>query len=859
VPAAAGAGVSPKPNPPADLAALARWAAAHPDEARLHLRKAGAERSLVEFVKLMWPVLEPGRKLVTGWALEAVASHLEAVTAGRIRRLLINIPPGSMKPEWVGNLVATRRGRIPLGEVAVGDEVLTHRGRYRRVLAVHEQGVLPLLRVETFAGRVSRAAADHPYLTPRGWRRADELRRGDTLAAVRPDEDLSGDVTVEEARVLGYLVGDGSLTTATTVFTNSDPEVIADFERCCEAVGLRTSKSLYAGRTSWTVRVLGSRGWVESFGLTGKNSYDKFIPNRVLASSREVLSNFLGAYWASDGNVYVRDTRQRGSAYRSSCTTVSKRLADDVQHALLRLGIRSSVRRKVSKIRTRKQGDLYVSWTVSVVGSPDLWRIAALPGLCARKRLAADTAPDSIFERVLYEDEVESVELDGEGECRCLTVEEDASFTVGDVAVHNSLLCNVFWPAWEWGPRNLPHMRYMSSAYSEDLTIRDNGRCLRLVQSEVYQKLWGERVKLESFGKEKFGNSATGWRFASSVKGTGTGERGDRVILDDLLNAREVASEAALDICLQYFTEVIPSRTNDASSAIILIMQRLHDRDPAGHILEHGLAYDRLILPMRHEPDHPYPSKTSLGFVDPRTEPGELFWPERFPPAQVDELEKELSSWGGDYAISSQLQQRPVPRGGGMFKRDQILRVRAEEVPVGRVCRAWDLAASKDGRAAYTVGARMSRWKRDGRDHYTITDIVRGRWGPGEVRMRVREAADGDPRSTVHDLPQDPGQAGLSQKADFAELLAGYDVRISPETGSKEDRARPLAAQVELGNVSVVEAPWTDQLLAELGQFPAGTYKDQVDALSRAFARLVRMPTASSGAAAEVVQQDDPE
>src|SRR5690606_24613655 len=88
-------------------------------------------------------------------------------------------------------------------------------------------------------------------------------------------------------------------------------------------------------------------------------------------------------------------------------------------------------------------------------------------------------------------------------------------------------------------------------------------------------------------------------------------------------------------------------------------------------------------------------------------------------------------------------------------------------------------------------------------------------------------------------MPQDPGQAGKSQKWRLSELLMGYNYRITPETGDKETRAEPLAAQVGAERVHLVRGDWNSAYIEELRNFPAGSYKDQVDASSRAFAELV--------------------
>src|SRR5262249_34997198 len=144
-----------------------------------------------------------------------------------------------------------------------------------------------------------------------------------------------------------------------------------------------------------------------------------------------------------------------------------------------------------------------------------------------------------------------------------------------------SLTTNVFWPAWEWGPRDLAHMRYIGASYSHDLTIRDNLRCRRLIESYVYQRLWGGRFRLndDQNAKVRFANDRTGFKLATSVGGLGTGERGDRFIIDDPHNLVDGESEAKRDSTLAWFSEVVPTRLNDPeSSAIVIIMQRVHER-----------------------------------------------------------------------------------------------------------------------------------------------------------------------------------------------------------------------------------------------------------------------------------------
>lgn len=406
-----------------------------------------------------------------------------------------------------------------------------------------------------------------------------------------------------------------------------------------------------------------------------------------------------------------------------------------------------------------------------------------------------------------------------------------------------SLTTCVFWPAWQWGPRNRPDTRIVTASYAQELTIRDNRRCRNLIKSKEYQRNWGDRFRLvaDQDAKVKYENDKTGFRIATSVGGVGTGERGDWVIIDDPHNVKEAESTLKREGCLQWFTEVVPTRINDPEkSSIIVIMQRVHERDVSGLILSNELGYEHLMLPMEYEPGHPYRAKTCIGFEDWRKEEGELLWPERFTNRYLEEdLKPSLRAWGGTYAEAGQLQQRPSPRGGGMFQRDWWDYVDAPPKKTTVRVRAWDLAATTNA-GAYSAGLLMSR---DENGRIYIEDVIRGQWSPDKVNRTILATAKLDGVGVAIDLPQDPGQAGKSQKSAFVRLLEGYIMHCTPETGSKEQRAAILAAQVEGSNVSLVRGAWNAEFVAEAATFPMGQYKDQIDASSRAYAHLLRKKT----------------
>jgi predicted phage terminase large subunit-like protein len=231
-----------------------------------------------------------------------------------------------------------------------------------------------------------------------------------------------------------------------------------------------------------------------------------------------------------------------------------------------------------------------------------------------------------------------------------------------------SLILNVFWPSWEWGPRNMPHLRYVCAAHQAALAIRDSTKMRRLIQSDWYRRYWGDRVVLtgDQNAKVKFENTATGFREAIAA-GSITGARGDRVLIDDPHSVEGAASDAMRATTLEWFTEAVPTRLNNPDrSAIVVIMQRLHEEDVSGVILERkGFAgkWDAIVLPMRYESwraAHP----TKLGYTDARDTDGELLFEQRFPAHVVADLEAAL----GPFATAGQLQQSPTPRGGGIIK-----------------------------------------------------------------------------------------------------------------------------------------------------------------------------------------------
>ena len=238
-----------------------------------------------------------------------------------------------------------------------------------------------------------------------------------------------------------------------------------------------------------------------------------------------------------------------------------------------------------------------------------------------------------------------------------------------------SSLCSVAWPAWTWaqsrlGPCSGPHVQFLSASYAQTLSLRDSVKNRRLIESPFYKKYWGQRFSMTSDvnTKGRFENDKGGYRIATSVDGALTGEGAQIILIDDPHNATEVESDLVRVGTLQWWDEAMSTRLNDQhTGAYVVIMQRLHQEDLTGHIIRRELSdWTWLMLPMEHEVERHCTTMVNGAkfWEDPRTKEGELLCQDRFNAKALESLKKSLKEFG----TAGQLQQSPIPRGGGLIK-----------------------------------------------------------------------------------------------------------------------------------------------------------------------------------------------
>lgn len=394
-----------------------------------------------------------------------------------------------------------------------------------------------------------------------------------------------------------------------------------------------------------------------------------------------------------------------------------------------------------------------------------------------------------------------------------------------------SLLLSVMLPAWAW--TWMPESRWLSASYALKLAIRDTVKSRRIIQSPWYQSQWGHRFAMTSDQNEKsrYENDRTGHRIATSVDAAVTGEGGDYITVDDPHNVRDALSETKRDAAIDWWDQSMSTRLNDQKTGrIVIVMQRVHELDLSGHVLAEG-GWTHLMLPAEFEPERK--TFTAIGWGDPRTEPGELLWPEHIGRAEVDRLKRAL----GSYGAAGQLQQRPAPAEGGIFKRHWWRFYEALPYAVDEVIQSWDLAFKGTDDSAYVVG---QVWARDGANAYLL-DQTREKLDFVGTVAAIRNLTAKWPMAAAK-LVEDKAN-GPAVISSLHASVAGL-IPVEPD-GSKEARAHAVSPLVEAGNVwlpTSAAAPWVDDFINECASFPNAAYADQVDAMTQALSRFALRP-----------------
>lgn len=384
-----------------------------------------------------------------------------------------------------------------------------------------------------------------------------------------------------------------------------------------------------------------------------------------------------------------------------------------------------------------------------------------------------------------------------------------------------SIYSSIYFPVW-WFTQH-PASSIIMVSHTASLADHFGRQARNLVADQAVRL--GYDLALGNRASGRWQTSDRGEYFASGVHGPITGHRADLALIDDPIKTVSDVSNARLREGLwNWYRSELMTRLKPGGR-VVLVMTRWHEDDIAGRLQEREATQWRILrLPALAEADDP------LGRDDDTP-----LWPEW---ESESNLERKRTSVG-ERVWNAMFQQAPKPTNGGIIRTNCIDTL--DDPPAlnsGHTVRAWDLAATvADGSSDpdWTVGIKLQA---EPQGRYVVLDVVRVRGSPHEVTETIAATARRDGIAVPVGLPEDPGQAGKTQIAFLSNVLRGYRVKSSPETGAKTTRVMPVASQIEARNFCVVRATWNHTFLEELRDFPNSRKDDQVDALSRAFSML---------------------
>jgi predicted phage terminase large subunit-like protein len=412
-----------------------------------------------------------------------------------------------------------------------------------------------------------------------------------------------------------------------------------------------------------------------------------------------------------------------------------------------------------------------------------------------------------------------------------------------------SLLVSVLWQAWEWGPKGMRSMRYLSTSFNDVPVKRDVRKSRDLMLSEWYRGLWPDVIMTRT-GETSFANASTGTREGVAF-GSLTSQRGDRLLIDDPHSTETAESETERATTTRRFREGAVNRLNDqARSAIVVIMQRLHSEDVSGIIKKYGMEFVTLCLPMEFETASA--CSTVIGFSDPRTHEGELLDPVRFPRETVEKLKRDM----GSYAFSGQYQQRPAPRDGGYFQSEWLIPVDAMPPRDSlRIYGGSDYAVTSNG-GDYTVHAVLGL---DVDGNPWLLDLWRKQAASDEWVVALCDLVKKwKPMAWAEESGQIKSGVGPFLEREMRARKAYTAREQFPTKGDKAVRAQSFRGLIATCGLRIPAlVPWRSDFESELMNFPAGVHDDAVDACGLIGQLLDKMISGPSQIKPEVNARDD--
>ena len=383
---------------------------------------------------------------------------------------------------------------------------------------------------------------------------------------------------------------------------------------------------------------------------------------------------------------------------------------------------------------------------------------------------------------------------------------------------------SVAFPAWLLG--HTPSAQIICASYAQSLADKHSMDCRALLLSDWYQELFPTRLSPQRQALQEFVTTRKGFRLATSVGGVLTGRGADFLIVDDALKPDEALSEVQRTAVNDWYDHTLYSRLNSKQNGcIIVVMQRLHEDDLVGHLLQQHGSWKLLRLPAIADQDETHVIASMSGPRTVRRRVGEALHPAREPL----ELLEQLRQTQGEYNFAGQYQQAPAPLGGGLVKQSWFKTYTPAELPseFELIFQSWDCANKNTELADFSV---CTTWALKKNQLYLL-DVLRKRLDYPQLKRAARAQAE-----TFH-----PKNILIEDKAAGTQLIQEliYEgvhgiTRYVPKM-DKILRLHSVTATIENGLVFLpYKAEWLASYLHELTTFPKSKYDDQTDSTSQA-------------------------
>ena len=383
-----------------------------------------------------------------------------------------------------------------------------------------------------------------------------------------------------------------------------------------------------------------------------------------------------------------------------------------------------------------------------------------------------------------------------------------------------SITASVAFPAFLLGRNS--RARVVCISYSNELASKHANDFRSIIRSPWYARIFPQtQIDPRKDTEAEVMTTARGYRLSTSTSGTLTGRGGQVFIIDDPLKPIDALSDVRRQSVNDWFSHTLLSRLDDKrTGAIIIVMQRLHQDDLIGHVLEMSDGWTVLSLPAIAEAEH----RIQIGDARWQTRRcGDLLHQQREPIEALEELKAAL----GSDIFSAQYQQSPVPPGGATIKRHWINRYDAVP-PKGsgrRVVQSWDTAVQIGEKNDWSVG---TTWLYETGSYYLL-DVRRARLEYPDLKREVEATATRYEPDTVLVENTALGAALVQELRTSRIPLIG----ITPER-DKVSRMAVQSSKFEAGQVFLpARAGWLADLESELFAFPNSRHDDQVDSISQ--------------------------